>query len=259
MIPLRDNVPTRTFPVMTVLLIGVNVLIFLLDQASRVTVEHIGYVHGLPVRVQDVVGGLSYRYAMIPGYVTGQIEHGMTPLYLQPAWLTIFTSMFLHANWLHVGGNMLYLWIFGNNIEDVLGRGRFLFFYLIAGIGAAALQIASGPASPIPNVGASGAIAGLMGAYLLLYPGAQILSIVPIFFISTLFEVPALVVIGYWFLIQVFNARLMGGGGMLTEGGVAYLAHIGGFVTGMLLILVFGGRRLLENTPPRVSYRRYDA
>jgi membrane associated rhomboid family serine protease len=242
MIPLRDNVPTRRFPLVCVCLIIINVLVFILDQMQLTVVT---YASGAQ-EVQQAVGGLSLRYAMIPAYITGNIQSPpLTPLFVHPAWLTIFTAMFLHANWLHVGGNMLYLWIFGNNIEDVLGRGRFVLFYLASGVGAAALQIASDPASPIPSIGASGAVAGVMGAYILLYPGAKVLSIVPIV-IGIVMEVPALIVIGVWFLLQVFNARMLGSGGMLShEGGVAYMAHVGGFVTGMLLILLMGGRKLL--------------
>ncbi len=251
MIPLRDNNPTRRFPVVCILLIIANILIFLADQATRVTIETVARSrYGVPVRVQEVVGGLSFRYALIPAYVTGATTGGMTPLVLRPAWLTIFTSMFLHGGWLHVGGNMLYLWIFGNNIEDVLGRGRFLLFYLACGVGAALLHIASGPGSPIPTVGASGAIAGLMGAYLLLYPHARILSLVPIFgIISTLIEVPALLVIGFWFLLQLISSQWLGGDMLTQQGGVAYLAHVGGFATGLLLIIALGGRRLLPATP----------
>jgi membrane associated rhomboid family serine protease len=147
---------------------------------------------------------------------------------------------------------MLYLWVFGNNIEDVLGRARFLAFYLVCGLAAAGLQIASDPASTTPTIGASGAVAGLMGAYILLYPGARVLSIVPFFIISTLMEVPALFVIGFWFLLQVANAQWLGSGGVLAEqGGVAYMAHVGGFVAGIALILLLGGRGLLTVRPQR--------
>lgn len=258
MIPLTDRNPTRRFPVVCVILIAINVLVFLYDQFTPVMVEYITQNrYGVPVRVRDSMGSLSLRYALIPAYVTGQKpETDGLPLFpsgLQPAWLTIFTSMFLHANWLHVGGNMLYLWIFGNNIEDVLGKARFVLFYFLSGFGAAAIHIASDPNSGIPTVGASGAAAGLMGAYILLYPHAQILSIVPVCgVISTLLEVPAILVIGYWILIQVLNSQMLGGGEMLQRGGgVAYLAHIGGFVVGMILILLLGGRRLLPPPEPR--------
>jgi membrane associated rhomboid family serine protease len=255
LIPLTDHNPTRRFPVVCVTLIILNALVFLIDQLSPVVFEYVTQRHGVPVRVQDSMGRLSFQYSLIPAYVTGQTpEISGRPLFpqvLQPAWLTIFTSMFLHANWLHVGGNMLYLWIFGNNIEDVLGRVRFIVFYLLCGIGAAVVHIASDPNSAIPTVGASGAVAGLMGAYLLLYPAARILSIVPICgIIGTLVELPAVLVIGFWIVLQVLNSQFMGGDMLAKGGGVAYLAHIGGFAMGMILILLCGGRRLLPPPEP---------
>lgn len=247
MLPLRDNIPTRRFPIVCVVLIVLNVLVFLADQASSVNLV-IQTESGR--QIQQTMGGLSYRYAMIPAYVSGQSSVGLTPLFLHPAWLTIFTSMFLHANWLHIGGNMLYLWIFGNNIEDVLGRGKFLLFYLLCGVGAAGVQILSDPTSPIPNLGASGAIAGVMGAYLILYPAARILSIVPLFgIVGTLLEVPAIIVIGFWIILQVVDAQFLSGGDVMN-GGVAYLAHVGGFGTGIVLIWLLGGRRLLPPPAP---------
>jgi membrane associated rhomboid family serine protease len=255
-IPLTDRNPTRRFPILCVILIALNVAVFLYDQFTPVVVEFVGHTrYGIPFRAQQSIGSLSLHYAMVPAYVTGMRGEGsmaLAPPPTLPPWLTLFTAMFLHANWLHIGGNMLYLWIFGNNIEDVLGRGRFLLFYFLSGLGAALLHILSDPGSMTPTVGASGAIAGLMGAYLLLYPGTRILSLVPIFgIISTLIEVPAVLVIGYWFVLQILNSQLLGGGEMLRRGGgVAYLAHVGGFVTGMGLILLFGGRRLLSPPEP---------
>lgn len=248
MLPLRDNIPTRRFPIVCVLLIGINVLVFLADKATSVVLTYIG-PGGQPI--QEIMGGLSVHYALIPAYVTGHTEHSpLLPLTVQPAWLTIFTSMFLHANLLHIGGNMLYLWIFGNNIEDVLGRGKFLLFYLVAGLGAALLQILSDPGSPTPTLGASGAIAGVMGAYIVLYPGARILCLVFLGIFITFWQIPAVIVIGFWFILQVLNARLLGGGALTQGGGVAYLAHVGGFVTGMTLIVLLGGRRLITDSPP---------
>ena len=257
MIPLTDNNPTRRFPIVCVIIIALNVLVFLYDQFHPVLIETlVRDPYGAARVARDSMGELSFRYSLIPAYVTGMIEPGapqpLFPLALHPAWLTIFTSMFLHANWLHVGGNMLYVWIFGNNIEDALGKFRFALFYLLCGVGAAMAHILSGPASTIPTVGASGAAAGLMGAYILLYPSARVLSLVPIFgIISTLIEVPAVLVIGYWFLLQVINVQWLGGGEMLQRGGgVAYVAHIGGFAAGALLILLFGGRKLLPPPGP---------
>lgn len=188
-------------------------------------------------------GGLSERFALVPDLLLANIPG---------EWLTIFTSMFLHGNWLHIGSNMLYLWIFGHNVEDTLGKGRFLLFYFICGLAAALAQILSNPYSTVPMVGASGAVAGIMGAYILLFPGARVLTLIPIFIFFTTVELPAFIIIGYWALIQFLNASLLQGGGMLRGGGVAYYAHIGGFIAGIVLILIFGG------TPVggKVRYRR---
>jgi membrane associated rhomboid family serine protease len=166
-------------------------------------------------------------------------------------WLTIFSSMFMHASLLHIGGNMLYLWIFGNNIEDALGKFRFLAFYLFCGLAAAAAQIMTAPNSMIPTLGASGAIAGVLGAYLILYPHARVLTIVPIF-IAFLAEIRAVWVLGFWIALQVFQG--LAGLGMQRGGGVAYFAHIGGFFTGMILILILGGQRLVARQKQRIYY-----
>jgi membrane associated rhomboid family serine protease len=250
-IPLTDRNPTRRLSYVCVILIALNLAVFLYDRFSLVTVQMLAQdQYGRFFVVKDQMGSLSYRFALIPAYVTGQFppdgSRPLTPLGVQPAWLTLFTSMFLHANWLHVGGNMLYLWIFGNNIEDALGRFKFLLFYLACGLGAGMIHILSGTDSIVPTVGASGAVAGLMGAYVLLYPHARVLSLVPILgIISTLLEVPAIWVIGYWFVIQIVNSTWLRGGEMLTRGGgVAYMAHIGGFVFGLLFIMLLGGKRL---------------
>src|SRR2546423_1147050 len=188
MIPLRDNIPTRRFALVCVALIAVNVAVFLVDKLTG----HIVLIQavtrtGIPVTVQHFEGGLSEIYSMVPAQVTADFATG---------WPTIFTSMFLHANWLHVLGNMLMLWIFGNNVEDTLGRIRFLLFYLVCGAAAAAAHIYSNPASNLPTVGASGAVAGMMGAYLILFPRATILTIVPIFIVGMLMDLPAIFVIG---------------------------------------------------------------
>lgn len=249
MIPLRDNIPTKSFPVVSVLLIVANVLVFLADQATGQMQTVRAYTpDGIPVRVHHFEGGLSAAYAMIPAHVTQS---------LSTQWYTIFTSMFLHANWLHIGGNMLYLWIFGNNVEDALGKVRFLLFYLACGVAAAAAHIFTAANSGTPTVGASGAVAGLMGAYLILYPQARILSVVPIVFVSTLMEVPAIIVVGLWALLQFVNATMLGGG-MMQGGGVAYMAHVGGFVAGMILIMLLGGRKLAqEKDEPGYGYPSY--
>src|SRR5258708_2477852 len=247
MIPLKDNIPTLRFPVVSVAIIVVNVIVFLLDQATGSTqIARAITPDGYPVNVRQFEGGLSAQYAMIPAHVTAN---------LPAAWYTIFTSMFLHANWLHIGGNMLSLWIFGNNVEDTLGRGRFLVFYFLCGAAAAAAHIASGPGSEIPTVGASGAIAGIMGAYLVLFPNAEILTLVPWGFFSSLMEIPAIFVVGIWALLQFVNAQFLGGGGM--GGGVAYMAHVGGFIAVVVMIIALGGRRLVEQEKPLGYDDRY--
>ena len=166
-------------------------------------------------------------------------------------WLaSIFEAMFLHAGWLHIGGNMLFLWIFGNNIEDRLGAVRFVLFYLLGGVAAAALQIAFSSSSTIPNVGASGAIAAVLGAYIVLYPRARVTTAVFFFFI-TLIELPAMVVLGIWFVLQLFDG--VGGLGADVNGGVAYFAHVGGFVFGAVVASLFlrdRGARRIPPTPP---------
>jgi membrane associated rhomboid family serine protease len=229
MIPLKDYIKTRRFPVVSFTLIAINITAFLVDKFTG---------HYVPVSIEtsqgivksyQFIGGLKEQYALVPVEI---IQH------FSSAWVTIFTSMFMHGSWLHIGSNMLYLWIFGNNVEDTLGRFRFLIFYLTCGCIAAIVQILSCPYSEIPMIGASGAVAGVMGAYLIFFPHSRILTIVPIFFFFTFFDFPALLIIGYWVLIQFINATWLGGGEMLRAGGVAYFAHIGGFITGILWVLL---------------------
>jgi len=156
-------------------------------------------------------------------------------LYALPAYLTIFSSMFMHGGFMHLIGNMLYMWIFADNIEDVLGRTRFIIFYLLSGVGAAMAQVLMDTGSQIPMVGASGAIGGVLGAYLINYPHAKVLVLIPLGFFSQLIKVKALYVLGFWFVLQFINSSMMSSEG----GGVAYAAHIGGFISGMILILIF--------------------
>lgn len=250
MIPISDLNPTRRFAVVCAGFIGINLIVFLWDFLHPVTAQFYVIQHGALVPAQETIGWLSSRFSLVPAYVTGRVNLGGPPLVL-PAppcdpRLTIFTSMFLHANWLHILGNMLYLWIFGNNIEDVLGRWRFLLFYLVCGVCAAGLQIIIDPGSVVPTVGASGAIAGVMGAYVVLYPAIRVRTFIPIFGIfGFLTEIRAIFVIGFWFLLQLVNSQLLGGGEIMQPGGgVAYAAHVGGFLTGALGILLLGGKRL---------------
>ena len=222
MIPLRDDNPARTTPYITYAIVAANIIVFLYNGA-------------LSSGAHNPLAG----YELVPAQLfTGRDIGAPTPI---TPWLTIFTSMFMHANLLHIGGNMLYLWIFGNNIEDTLGHFKFLVFYLLAGLGAAMAQVLLSPMSHVPMVGASGAIAGVLGAYLILFPRARVATVLFYIFIQVV-ELPASVLIGWWILIQVVSTALSGSH---AGGGVAYAAHVGGFATGCLLILIMGGRRLL--------------
>jgi membrane associated rhomboid family serine protease len=175
-------------------------------------------------------------------FTYGVVPNDLTSNPLPGEWLTVFSSMFLHGSLTHVLGNMLYLWIFGDNIEDRLGRGRYLLFYLIGGIAAAGAQIAIDPGSPVPMVGASGAIAAVLGAYLLEYPNARIRSIIFLGYFIRFVHVPAIIVLGFWFLLQFFNGFLALSA-TAAAGGVAYFAHIGGFLAGVVLIKLFTAGR----------------
>jgi membrane associated rhomboid family serine protease len=218
-IPLHDDTPTETPPIVTIALIISCTLVFLYEVA-------------LPPDVGEL---FVYRYGAIPAAIFGRATLPAEATAIPPH-LTILTSVFLHGGWMHLIGNMLYLWIFGNNVEDVMGHGRFIVFYLTCGIIAALSHAVIEPASGVPMVGASGAISGILGAYLLLFPRAQVLVIIPLGIISRMMYVPAALVLGLWFLVQV----LSGGMSLGQEGGgVAFFAHIGGFLAGMLLIGVF--------------------
>jgi membrane associated rhomboid family serine protease len=180
-------------------------------------------------------------HAEIPCELTGDDPCRTAPGGPSPV-VTVFTAMFMHGSILHLGGNMLFLWIFGNNVEDSMGPVKFLLFYLLGGIAATALQIAIGPGSEIPNLGASGAIAGVLGGYLLLFPRARVITVIFIIFFFTIVELPALLILGFWFVQQVlfgyFDLNSAG-----NEGGVAYFAHVGGFVFGLLAIKLFADER----------------
>lgn len=215
MIPIRDENPTRTTPVVTYGLLGACTLVFLWQSSLSGRAE------------QAVV----YALGMIPATLTGQAELPASLALVPPA-ATVVTSMFLHGGWLHLGGNLLYLWIFGNNVEEAMGHGRFLVFYLLCGVGAALAQVAPDPASTVPMVGASGAISGVLGAYALLHPHARVLVWVPF---GGLLYLPAVVVLGLWFVMQVLASALAGE----QEGGVAFGAHIGGFLAGLALVALF--------------------
>jgi membrane associated rhomboid family serine protease len=212
-IPLRDVIPSRTTPYITITIIVINALAWLFELTLS----------------PDVIGVFLRVY-------------GIVPAFFQPA--TLITSMFLHGSWSHVIGNMWFLWIFGDNVEDRVGHGRFIVFYLLCGIGAGMAHLVANPGSELPTVGASGAIAGVMGAYFVLYPQSRVLTLLPWIFI-TVVEIPAVIVLGFWFLAQVFSAGAIAvtasthGGG-----GVAFMAHVAGFAAGAIGIFVFRKKQL---------------
>ncbi|HEY7523651.1 MAG TPA: rhomboid family intramembrane serine protease [Candidatus Limnocylindrales bacterium] len=219
MIPLRDANPTRRTPVVTVGLIVLCVVAFVIE---------------LGVLATDGSSGLTafvVEHGVVPAELMGAVSGSGTPI---GEAADIVTSMFLHAGWLHLAGNMLYLWIFGNNIEDRLGRLGFAAFYLAGGVAAALAQVAVDPRSEVPLVGASGAIAAILGAYLVLFPRARILSLVFLGFFYQLIAVPAVLVLGFWFILQVIDG-VTSLGADTAEGGVAFFAHIGGFALGLVL------------------------
>lgn len=217
MVPLNDNNPTTNTPIVTYWLLGINIFIFLFEIT-------------LP---PEALSAFFDRWAIVPSQLTASFAgQGPNPV---GEWFTLISSQFLHGGFFHVGGNMLYLWVFGNNIEDQLGRGRFIVFYLGCGILAGLTQWIVAPASDVPTLGASGAIAGVMGAYILRFPKAQILTLLPILFFITTVRIPALFFLGIWFLQQAFYGIASLGSPMSAGGGVAYWAHAGGFVFGLVL------------------------
>jgi membrane associated rhomboid family serine protease len=240
-IPLRDNIPTARTPIVTIAIIAANVIAYFFWQRGGLTLGDPSGAH----------------------YICNLQEHGAIPFEIThpgkqvvvaqgcgvptaSTWTTAFTAMFMHGGLLHLGGNMLFLWIFGNNVEDAMGSDRFVVFYLLGGLAALALQVLVGPNSTVPTLGASGAIAAVLGAYIILLPRARVVTIVFIVFFFTILELPALVVLGLWFVEQAlfgyFDLSNPGGGG----GGVAYFAHVGGFVFGVLAVRAFARR-----PPPR--------
>jgi membrane associated rhomboid family serine protease len=217
LLPLKDDNPTFSFPFVTIGIILANGVIFF----HQITLDY----------------AESQRFIFQWGAIPYQITHGeflhIAPLIPLP--LTLFSSMFLHGGFLHLFGNMLYLWIFGNNIEDTLGHFRFFLFYLVCGLFAAAVQVFSAPNLTVPMIGASGAIAGILGAYLLLFPGARVLTLVFIIIFIKLIRIPAIIILGFWFFIQLLGVGTAG-----TN--VAFFAHIGGFISGLILVKLFQPR-----------------
>jgi len=219
LIPYKDDNPTHITPFFTIGIIALNILVFLYQLTSQSGMEK-----------------TVYAYGAIPYYILN--FERVQPIH--PA-LTIFSSMFMHGGLFHLGGNMLYLWIFGNNIEDRLGHLRFIVFYLFCGIVAAYAQVITNPNSFTPMIGASGAVSGILGAYLLLFPKAGIYTFVFLGFFITTVKVPALIVIGFWAILQFVNGLISTGAGL--KGGVAWFAHVGGFLAGILTIKLWLPRR----------------
>ena len=208
MIPLRDVIPSRTFPIFTIAFIVLNSVAFVFEQSLS------------PTALEEFIR----TYGVVPVRLEG---------------IAVLTSMFLHGGWLHFLGNMLYLWIFGDNVEDRLGHGRFVVFYLMCGAAAAVAHVLMNPNSTIPTIGASGAIAGVMGAYFVLYPNSRVLALVPLIVIWEIIEVPAILFLGLWFLMQFFQGvGSMAAKAGIETGGVAFWAHIAGFVVGMAGVFV---------------------
>jgi membrane associated rhomboid family serine protease len=245
LLPIKDDIPTRRFPVVTVVIIAINVIVFFGFQVTSVSLD------GAELK-QDVV----VKYAAIPYEIThpgkecGVTETGVVACQGQPGIapdaqvpdqpptiLTIFFAMFMHGGLLHLGGNMLFLWIFGNNIEDSMNRGAFVAFYLLGGVVAMLAQTLLDAESTVPTLGASGAIAAVLGAYALLYPRARVLTLVIIIFFVTILRLPALLVLGVWVLLQFLDLSATQPTG--EGGGVAYAAHIGGFLFGLAAIRLF--------------------
>lgn len=232
MIPIGDYAGVRrNFPVVNYALIAINVLAFL-------------YEITLPDARLD---GFILSWGAVPREIVSGTD--APPLIGLPIDVTLLTSIFLHGGWLHLGGNMLFLWIFGDNVENAFGRLKYLLFYLVCGVGATLAQIAIGPGSPVPTIGASGAIAGVMGAYLVMFPGATVRTIIFLFVFVTVVYLPAVVVIGLWFLMQVFYGVTSLGAPTQQGSGVAFFAHIGGLLLGALLALLLRRRDYHASAP----------
>lgn len=216
MLPLKDNIPSRTFPIITVGIILVNISVFIWELTLK-DIEREQVFRYLGLIPKEMTLALTERIELIPYNL-----------------LTVFTSMFLHGGLFHILGNMLYLWIFGNNVEDSFGHGRFLLFYILSGVFAALSQYLYDPLANVPMIGASGAVSGVLGAYLILYPYARVVTAVFIFIFIKLVELPAFIFLTFWFFMQVLYSGVEG---------VAWYAHIGGFVFGLLIGRMFGFRR----------------
>ena len=234
MFPLKDDIPAQVFPVVNVGLIVANVLCFAYALAQGPAAEQ-----------------FLYHYGFVPARFAGHAAAGV----IGAGFVPVFSSMFLHGGLLHLVGNMWMLWIFGDNVEDVMGHGRYLLFYLLCGVASVLAQAWAAPASTVPMVGASGAISGVLGAYFLTYPRARVLTLVPIFIFFYLVELPAFIFLGLWFLLQFLQgwSHLLAVGSV-AEGGVAWWAHVGGFVTGVGLLRFFKRSRAAGRRLPRLRF-----
>ncbi|MBN2372987.1 rhomboid family intramembrane serine protease [bacterium] len=224
MIPLKDDIPSSSFPFITVGILIINSLVFLFQISLGKHAE-----------------GFVAAYGAIPFEITNFAD--IPPLVPFPTFLTIFSSMFMHGGILHFVGNMLYLWIFGDNVEDAMGKFRFLIFYILCGAFASLAHMAVNPNSMTPMIGASGAISGVLGAYMLLYPRARVLTLITFFYFIRIVKLPALVLLSFWIFIQFMSGTLSLAGGA-GHGGVAWFAHIGGFFAGMFLVSIFKKKRV---------------
>lgn len=222
MIPLRDTNPTKTIPFVNYILIGINIIVFFVE-----------------LSVGRYMNEFIFEFGVVPARVMGDVQLKNVDLH---TFIPFFSSMFLHGGWVHLLGNMLFLYIFGDNVEDKFGHLKYLIFYIVAGTAAAATQTFISPASEVPMVGASGAIAGVLGAYVLMFPTARIATLIPIFFFFQIVEIPAFIFLGLWFLMQIFSGLMALGIGA-DAGGVAWWAHIGGFAAGAALLPFMRRRR----------------
>jgi membrane associated rhomboid family serine protease len=262
-IPLRDDNPTRHFPFVTLAIIALNVLAFVIWQptfGSAADQQTFFYCHAeIPWEISHQIslgdGGEGARLALEDQLNEGPEAAAADQQFLashcghKAWWQSVFVAMFLHGSWLHIGGNMLFLWVFGNNVEDKIGPIFYLFFYLAAGVLASIAQLLISPNSVVPNLGASGAIAGVLGAYILMFPRRRVLTLV-IFFFITFVYLPAYVVLGIWFVLQLFSGVGELGKGINSGGGVAFFAHIGGFVFGAVMALLFFPKERIGSRPP---------
>jgi len=249
MFPIRDDNPQILTPYATYAIVALTIAVWVLLQGMG---------------KEPLLSGSICRFGLIPGELMQLVPSG-TRVPLGPAsvcvladsgsWITALTAMFMHGGWMHIIGNMWFLWIFGDNVEDAMGPGRFIVFYLLCGLAAAAFQVMAGPSSQIPMVGASGAIGGVMGAYVLLYPHVRVHMLFILIFYVTTFAVPAYLMLGYWFLVQLLSGVATYGG---EGGGVAFWAHVGGFLAGALLIFPFRRKELLDRHPNH-GWRRRDS